>query len=124
IQELPLQNRDPLALIRLQAGVPGIVTRTETAINGGRPTWTQVTQEGINIQDNFIRENAPRFSPNRPTSDPVVEFTITTAVPGANAAGGATTVQMITPAGTNKLRGDLFGVNTSSSRGAHSAFHK
>jgi hypothetical protein len=109
IQELPLTNRDPLALIQLQAGVPGIVTRTETAINGGRPTWTQVTQDGINIQDNFIRVNALRFSPNRPTSDTVAEFTITTAVPGANAAGGATTVQMITPAGTNRFNGDVFG---------------
>src|SRR6266850_4199732 len=43
IRELPLDGRDPLALIRLQAGVPGIPNRNETAINGGRPTWTQVT---------------------------------------------------------------------------------
>jgi carboxypeptidase family protein len=124
ISELPLMNRDPLALIRLQAGVPGIVTRTETAVNGGRPTWTQVTQDGINIQDNFIRTNALRFSPNRPTSETVSEFTITTAVPGANAAGGATTVQMVTPAGTNRFRGDVFGFNSSSSRGANSFFNK
>jgi isopentenyl-diphosphate delta-isomerase type 1 len=124
ILELPLLNRDPLALIQLQAGVPGIATRTETAINGGRPTWTQVTQDGINIQDNFIRVNAVRFSPNRPTSDTVSEFTITTALPGADAAGGATTVRMITPAGTNRFRGDLFGFNSSSSRGANSFFNK
>jgi hypothetical protein len=124
ILELPLLNRDPLALIQLQAGVPGIATRTATAINGGRPTWTQVTQDGINIQDNFIRVNALNFSPNRPTSDTVSEFTITTAVPGANSAGGATTIQMITPAGTNRLRGDLFGFNNSSSRGTNSFFNK
>jgi len=124
ILELPLLNRDPLALIQLQAGVPGIATRTATAINGGRPTWTQVTQDGINIQDNFIRWNALNFSPNRPTSDTVSEFTITTAIPGANAAGGATTVQLITPAGTNKLRGDLFGFNSSSSRGTNSFFNE
>src|ERR671929_145936 len=88
----------------LLAAVPGIPNRTETAINGGRPTWTQVTQDGVNIQDNFIRTNALDYSPNRPTSDTVSEFTITTAVPGAEAAGGATTVRMITPAGTNKFR--------------------
>jgi hypothetical protein len=124
ISELPLLNRDPLALIQLQACVPGIATRTATAINGGRPTWTQVTQDGINIQDNFIRVNALNFSPNRPTSDTVSEFTITTALPGATAAGGATTVQMITPAGTNRLRGDLFGFNSSNSRGANSFFNE
>jgi len=123
IQQLPLLNRDPLALIQLQAGVPGIATRRETAINGGRPTWTQVTQDGINIQDNFIRTNALNFSPNRPTSETVSEFTITTAVPGADAAGGATTVRMITPAGTNKFRGDLFGFNNSSSRSMNSFFN-
>ena len=124
ITELPLDNRDPLALIRLQAGVPGIPNRTETAINGGRPTWTQVTQDGVNIQDNFIRTNALDYSPNRPTSDTVSEFTITTAVPGADAAGGATTVRMITPAGTNRFRGDVFGFNRSNSRGANSFFNK
>ena len=124
ISELPLLNRDPLALIQLQAGVPGIATRTATAINGGRPTWTQVTQDGINIQDNFIRTNALNFSPNRPTSDTVSEFTITTAVPGVDAAGGATTIRMITPSGTNRFRGDLFGFNSNNSRGANSFFNK
>jgi len=124
IQELPLDGRDPLALIRLQAGVPGIANRTDTAINGGRPTWTQVSQDGVNIQDNFIRTNALDYSPNRPTSDTVGEFTITTAVPGVDAAGGATTVRMITPSGTNKFDGDLFGFNRSNSRGANSFFNK
>ena len=124
IRELPLANRDPLGLIRLQAGVPGIPNRTETAINGGRPTWTQVTQDGINIQDNFIRTNALDFSPNRPTSETVSEFTITTAGPGADAAGGATTVRMITPAGTNRFTGDAFGFNNSSSRATNSFFNK
>jgi Carboxypeptidase regulatory-like domain len=124
ITELPLDGRDPLALIKLQAGVPGIANRTETAINGGRPTWTQVTQDGINIQDNFIRTNALDYSPNRPTSNTVGEFTITTAVPGVDAAGGATTVRMITPSGSNRFDGDLFGFNRNNSRGANSFFNK
>ncbi|PYR79657.1 MAG: hypothetical protein DMF87_10700 [Acidobacteria bacterium] len=124
ITELPLDGRDPLALIRLQAGVPGIANRTDTAINGGRPTWTQVMQDGVNVQDNFIRTNALDYSPNRPTSDTVSEFTITTAVPGADAAGGATTVNMVTPSGTNTFRGDLFGFNRSNARGANSFFNE
>ena len=68
IVDLPLEARNPIELIRLQAGVPGILNRTTTGINGGRPTWTQITQDGINIQDNFIRTNALDFVPNRPTS--------------------------------------------------------
>ncbi len=124
IKDLPLDGRDPLALIRLQAGVPGILNRVDTGINGGRPTWTQVTQDGINIQDNFIRSNALDFSPNRPTSDTVGEFTITTAVEGADAAGGATSVAMITPAGTNQLHGSGYEFNRDSSRAANSFFNK
>src|SRR5688572_22618563 len=49
ITDFPLDVRNPLELIRLQADVPGIVIRATTAINGGRPTWTQVTLDGINI---------------------------------------------------------------------------
>ena len=124
IVDLPLNGRNPIELIRLQAGVPGIVNRTTTAINGGRPTWTQVTQDGINIQDNFIRTNALDFVPNRPTADTVGELTITTAVQGADAAGGATAVRLITPSGTNRFRGNAFGFNRSSRRGANSFFNE
>ena len=55
--------------------------------------------------------NALNFSPNRPTSDTVSELTIVTAVPGADAAGGATAVRLITPSGTNRFQGNVFGFN-------------
>jgi len=66
VLQLPLVNRDMTNLIRMQAGVAGIAARVNTGINGGRATWTQVTQDGINIQDNFIRTNSLDFLPNRP----------------------------------------------------------
>ena len=97
--DIPLANRDVTNLIKAQAGVQAFINRTNTSINGGRPTWTQVTLDGINIQDNFIRINSLDFLPNRPTSDNVAEFSITTAVAGADTAGGATTVRMVTPSG-------------------------
>jgi hypothetical protein len=124
IVDLPLNGRNPIELIRLQAGVPGIINRTQTAINGGRPTWTQLTQDGINIQDNFIRTNALDFVPNRPTADTVGEFTITTSVQGADAAGGATIVRLITPSGTNRFRGSVFGFNRNNRRAANTFFNK
>ena len=124
IVDLPLDGRNPIELIRLQAGVPGIINRTTTAINGGRPTWTQLTQDGINIQDNFIRTNALDFVPNRPTSDTVGELTIVTAVQGADAAGGATAVRLITPSGTNRFRGNAFGFNRTNRRASNSFFNE
>lgn len=122
---LPLAGRDMTQLIRLQAGVPGLLSaaRMNTGVNGGRPSWTQVTQDGINIQDNFIRTNSVDFLPNRPTSDNVSEFTITSSVQGAEAAGGASAVRMITPSGTNTFRGSVFESNRDSKLSANSFFN-
>jgi hypothetical protein len=73
VLDIPLANRDVTNLIKMQPGVQAFTNRTQTSINGGRPTWTQVTLDGINIQDNFIRTNSLDFLPNRPTSDNVAE---------------------------------------------------
>ena len=121
--DIPLANRDVTNLIKAQPGVQAFTNRTNTSINGGRPTWTQVTLDGINIQDNFIRVNGLDFLPNRPTSDNVAEFSITTAVSGADTAGGATTVRMVTPSGTNKLTGSVFEFNRDSKYAANSFFN-
>jgi hypothetical protein len=123
ILELPLNARNPIELIRLQAGVPGMAARNSTAINGGRPTWTQTTQDGINIQDNYIRTNSLDFVPNRPTSDIVGEFTIVTNTQGVDAAGGASQVRMITPSGTNELHGSVYEFNRHSKFSANSWFN-
>ena len=120
---LPIPGRDVTNLIRLQAGVPGIAQRSSTAIDGGRPTWTQVTVDGINVQDNFIRTNSLDFLPNRPTSDNVSEISITTSVSGADSAGGATSVRMITPSGSNTFRGSVFEANRNSDLSANSFFN-
>ena len=101
-----------------------IIDRTNTGINGGRPTWTQVTQDGINIQDNFIRTNSLDFVPNRPTSDNVGEFSIVTTAQGADKAGGASQVRMITPSGTNRFRGNAYEFNRDSNFAANTFFNK
>ena len=121
--DIPLANRDVTNLIKAQPGVQAFINRTNTSINGGRPTWTQVTLDGINIQDNFIRVNSLDFLPNRPTSDNVAEFSITTAVSGADTAGGATTVRMVTPSGTNRFVGSVFEFNRDAKYAANSFFN-
>lgn len=123
VLQLPIVNRDMTNLIRLQPGVPGVSTRMNTGINGGRPTWTQVTQDGINIQDNLIRTNSLDFLPNRPTSDNVSEFTITSSVQGAEAAGGASAVRMVTPSGSNLFRGSAWWQNRDNALAANSFFN-
>jgi hypothetical protein len=123
IASLPLNGRNPISLIQLQAGVASM-GRTNTAINGGRPTWTEVSQDGINIQDNFIRTNSLDFVPNRPTSDNVGEFSIVTTAQGADSAGGSSQVRMITPSGTNTFRGNVYEYNRNSRFAANSFFNQ
>ena len=123
IVSLPLNGRNPISLVQLQAGVASL-GRTNTSINGGRPTWTQVTQDGINIQDNFIRTNSVDFVPNRPTSDNVSEFSIVTTAQGADNAGGASQVRMVTPSGTNALHGNAYEYNRHSDFAANTFFNK
>lgn len=123
IVDLPLNGRNPIELIRLQAGVVGLPTRTNTTINGGRPSWTQLTQDGINIQDNFIRTNSLDFVPNRPTTDTIGEFTITTNTQGADSSGGASQVKLVTPSGTRDFHGTLYEFNRNSAYGANSWFN-
>lgn len=55
ILDLPLNGRNPLELSGLQAGVATNTTISQAAINGLRGTYNNVTQDGINIQDNFLR---------------------------------------------------------------------
>ena len=123
ILALPLNGRNPISLVQLQAGVASL-GRPNTAINGGRPTWTQVTQDGINIQDNFIRTNSVDFVPNRPTADSVAEFSIVTTTQGVESAGGASQVRMITPSGTNQFRGNAYEYNRNSRFASNTFFNK
>lgn len=56
LRRLPTANRSPIGLLLTQAGVSSNA-RTPTTINGLRPSFSNVTLDGINIQDNFIRTN-------------------------------------------------------------------
>src|SRR5918911_3476504 len=57
ILELPLNGRNPLSLLQLQPGISSN-SANATSINGQRPSATNVTRDGLNIQDNFIRQSA------------------------------------------------------------------
>lgn len=120
---LPLNGRNPIELVRLQAGVAGISNRTNTAINGGRPWWTKVTQDGISIQDNLVRTNSLDVIVNRPTSDSIGDFTITTNTQGADASGGSAQVKMISPSGTSEFHGSIYEYNRNSALGANNWFN-
>lgn len=57
--------------------------RVPTAINGLRPAYVNITHEGVNFPDNFIRTNTPDFQPLRLFTDQVAEVAITASNSGA-----------------------------------------
>ena len=121
IQHLPLIGRGPLALIHLEAGV-AFSGRTPTVINGQRTSFSNVTLDGINIQDNYIRDNGLNFIPNRPLVDQVSEFTITTQNGNPAFGGGASQVNFTTPSGTNDFHGNAYWHNRNSQFSANQWF--
>ena len=107
IQHLPFIGRSPLSLIALEAGTAS-AGAAPTVINGMRTSFSNVTLDGINIQDNFIRANALDFIPNRILIDQISEFTITTQNGNSAVGGGSSQVNFSTPSGTSEFHGNLY----------------
>lgn len=114
VLELPINGRNPLALLNLQAGV----NPTSNSINGQRSSSANYTRDGINVQDNFIRTGG--FVQDRPTVDDTGEFTVVTQNAGAELGGGGSTqVLLVTPRGGSEFRGAAFIYNRNSAFAAN-----
>ncbi len=122
IRRLPLLDRDPFTLILTQAGVSAN-GRADTVINGQRASHANVTMDGINIQDNYLRDNAVDFSPNMLLLDQVSEFTVSTSNTNASVGGGSAQVTFTTPSGTNVFHGSSFWYNRNSVASANDWFN-
>lgn len=122
ILSLPLLTRNPLSLTGLQAGVSSNSAQN-TTINGMRTTFTNITRDGVNIQDAFIRTNATDFAPGRPSVDDTGEFTISLANQEADQGYGGAQIRLVTPRGTRDFHGALFAYNRNSAFAANSFFN-
>jgi Carboxypeptidase regulatory-like domain/TonB dependent receptor-like, beta-barrel len=113
ILDLPLDGRNPLELTALQAGVQ---TRSNAAgeiarfsINGNRTVANNITVDGVNASDNFLKTPANITLPVIPVSvESIGEFRVTTALPSAEFGRGTAQINAITASGTNRFRGSLF----------------
>src|SRR5262245_58601735 len=110
ISNLPLLDRDVLGVLQTQ---PGVVYNgnSTTVINGLRTSYSNVTMNGVNVQDNYIRDNALDYLPNKLLLGQVNEMTVVTSNQSSAAFGGATQTALSTPSGTNRIHGDLLWFN-------------
>ncbi len=101
ILDLPINGRNPLSLLNLQAGVNATAGNH---VNGQRTSSTNFTRDGVNVQDNFIRTGG--FVQDRPTVDDTGEFTVVTQNAGADLGGGGSAqIQLVTPRGGRDFHG-------------------
>ena len=114
VLELPLNGRNPLSLVGLQAGTAG-----GSIINGARTSSMNFTRDGINIQDIFIRNG---FVADTPTVDNTGEFTVTTLNAGAEQGYGSSQIQLVTPRGGKNYHGALWLYNRNSNFAANRFF--
>lgn len=121
LEDLPSEGRNPLNFVPLQAGAASNANQN-TVINGIRTSGTNITIDGINVQDNFIRSNATDFSPARPTVDEVEEFSVASQANADDGFGGAQ-IQFSTRRGGNDFRVRLFEFNRNSEFAANNFFN-
>jgi hypothetical protein len=116
VRRLPALNRLPMNLISTQAGVSGGV------INGQRASSVNVTLDGININDNYIRESF-YYTPNLIALDQVAEFTLAASNADATMGGGSSHIVFVTPSGTNNFHGSGYSYNRNSALSANTWFN-
>ncbi len=122
VENLPVRDRQIANLFALQAGVTSNKL-FNTVVNGLRPSYTSVTLDGINVQDNWVRTNTLDFIPNRLTIGQVAEMTVSTSNTNVAIGGGASQVTMVSPSGTNIHHGSLYWFNRNSAAAANDWFN-
>ncbi len=122
IKNLPILDRDVLGIMQTQAGVASNGNST-TVINGLRTSYSNMTLDGVNIQDNYIRDNALDYTPNKLRVGQVHQVTLITSNPNAAASGGATETAFSTPSGGNEVHGELFWYNRNNHFAANDWFN-
>jgi hypothetical protein len=122
IRNLPILDRDALSVIQTQPGVVG-PGNSNTVINGLRTSYSNVTLDGINIQDNYIRDNALDYTPNKLLTGQVREMTLVTSNANAAASGGATQTAFSTPSGTNQYHGEGYWYNRNNALSSNDWFN-
>ena len=123
VTNLPVFDRQITNLFATQAGVEqNGVPGGSTVINGTRSQATNVTLDGINVQDQYIRLSGLDITANNLTIAQVAEFTISSANAPSNYGIGATQITLTSPSGGNEFHGSGYYYNRNSAVRANDWF--
>jgi hypothetical protein len=109
ISELPWSTRDAMQLVLTLPGIQTPGTPRTSSVNGLPKSALNITLDGANVQDNFLKSSDGFFTSIQAKSDAVEEVTVSTATPGAESAGeGAVQIKFVTKSGSNDFHGGFF----------------
>ncbi|HUI57444.1 MAG TPA: TonB-dependent receptor [Bryobacteraceae bacterium] len=124
IVELPMFARNVVGLLQYQPGVTatGGGGERDGAVNGGRPDQSNVTLDGVDVNDQNAR--AAFTSVLRVTPDSIEEFRTTTTNGAADLGrGSGADIAMVTKSGTNEFHGSLYEYRRGPGTAANSFFN-
>ncbi|HVP00471.1 MAG TPA: carboxypeptidase regulatory-like domain-containing protein [Bryobacteraceae bacterium] len=123
---MPLPTRNPLDLVKTFAG---ILTPNTTSVTGGdafvhglRGNDTNLTQDGINVQDSTVKTSA-FFALSAPVADTIEEINVSVGGIGTDGGFGAAQVSMVTKRGTNDYHGSVYWYQRTSFLNANTWFN-
>src|SRR5271165_3576310 len=95
LETIPLPTRNPLDLVKMFAGIMTPNNASGTAgdafVHGLRGNDTNLTQDGINVQDNFVKTSA-FFAISAPVADTIEEINVSVGGIGTDGGFGAAQV--------------------------------
>ncbi len=110
IEVYPLRTHNALDLVMgLSATLTAGSGSSGTIINGLPNVAMNITLDGVNVQDNYLRNGQGFGVAIRPTLDSIEEITVSSSTPGADSTGqGAAQIRMVTRAGSNRFTGSVY----------------
>jgi len=124
IVELPFFARNVVNMLQYQAGVTATGTSDERdgAVNGGRPDQSNVTLDGVDVNDQNAR--TAFTSVLRMTLDSVEEFRTTTSNGEAQTGrGSGADVALVSKSGTNDFHGSAYEYRRGTETAANTFFN-
>lgn len=132
VTQLPIESRNVVDLLSLQAGVvytgnrTDINTNTDTrsgSVNGARSDQTTVSMDGVDVTDQA--KGLAFTSVLRTTPDSLEEFRVVTTNPTAvDGSSSGASVKLVTKGGTNAFHGSLYEFNRNTDTTANDYFVK
>jgi hypothetical protein len=109
LAKLPAPSRNALNFVTMLPGVDTPGANRNSTVMGLPQSTLSITIDGVNVQDNYLKSTDGFFARVTPRQDAVEQVTVSTATPGADAAGqGAVQIQFVTRSGTNQFKGTAY----------------